>query len=85
MANDGVAAGSAGCVARAYDGVVVTAGIPELDEAVALIEELNEIGITHVVFKPGTVDQIKSVIKIAAEVSDRDVIVHVEGGRAGGH
>ena len=27
------------------DGVVVSAGIPELDEAVAIIEELNEIGI----------------------------------------
>ncbi len=67
------------------DGVIVTAGIPELDEAVALIEELNEIGITHVVFKPGTVDQIKSVIKIAAEVPDKDVIAHIEGGRAGGH
>ncbi|MDH6246830.1 type I polyketide synthase [Mycobacterium sp. OTB74] len=67
------------------DGVVVTAGIPELEEAVALIEELHEIGITNVVFKPGTVDQIKSVIKIAAEVPGKEIIVHVEGGRAGGH
>ncbi|MFL0287346.1 fatty acid synthase subunit beta domain-containing protein [Mycobacterium sp. SMC-21] len=67
------------------DGVVVTAGIPELDEAVALIDELHEIGITNVVFKPGTVDQIKSVIKIAEEVPDKEIIVHVEGGRAGGH
>jgi fatty acid synthase len=67
------------------DGVVISAGIPELEEAVAVIEELNEIGITHVVFKPGTVEQIKSVIKIAAEVPNKDVIVHIEGGRAGGH
>ncbi|TPG33229.1 DUF1729 domain-containing protein [Mycobacterium hodleri] len=67
------------------DGVVVSAGIPELDEAVAIIEELNEVGIAYVCFKPGTVEQIKSVIKIAAEVPDREVIVHVEGGRAGGH
>ena len=36
-------------------------------------------------FKPGTVDQIKSVIKIAAEAPGKDVIVHIEGGRAGGH
>ncbi len=50
------------------DGVVVSAGIPELEEAVDLIEELNGIGISNVVFKPGTIDQIKSVIKIAAEV-----------------
>ena len=67
------------------DGVVVTAGIPDLEEAVDLIGELNDIGISHVVFKPGTVEQIKSVIKIAAEVPDKPVIVHIEGGRAGGH
>jgi fatty acid synthase len=67
------------------DGVIVSAGIPDLDEAVELIEELNSIGIGHVVFKPGTVDQIKSVIKIAAEVPDKQIIAHIEGGRAGGH
>ncbi|MGD9621409.1 MAG: fatty acid synthase subunit beta domain-containing protein [Mycolicibacterium sp.] len=67
------------------DGVVVTAGIPDLEEAVELIEELNTVGISNVVFKPGTLEQIKSVIKIATEVPDRDVIVHIEGGRAGGH
>ena len=63
----------------------VSAGIPDLEEAVDLIDELNSVGISHVVFKPGTVDQIKSVIKIAAEVPGKDVIVHIEGGRAGGH
>ena len=67
------------------DGVVVSAGIPELEEAVALIDELNEVGISHVVFKPGTVEQIRSVIRIAAEVPTKPVIVHIEGGRAGGH
>ena len=67
------------------DGVVVSAGIPDLEDAVALIDELNSIGISNVVFKPGTVDQIKSVINIAAEVPGKDVIVHIEGGRAGGH
>ena len=67
------------------DGVVVTAGIPELEEAVDLIEELAGVGISHVVFKPGTIDQIKSVIKIAAEVPETPIIVHIEGGRAGGH
>ena len=69
----------------AIDGVVVSAGIPELEEAVELIDELNEIGISHVVFKPGTVEQIRSVIRIATEVPTTPVIVHVEGGRAGGH
>ena len=67
------------------DGVVVSAGIPELEEAVDLIDELNTVGIAHVVFKPGTVEQIRSVIRIAAEVPTKPVIVHIEGGRAGGH
>ncbi|WP_059017863.1 type I polyketide synthase [Mycobacterium sp. M26] len=67
------------------DGVVVSAGIPELEEAVDLIDELNSVGIAHVVFKPGTVEQIRSVIRIAAEVPTKPVIVHIEGGRAGGH
>ncbi|HEY5855964.1 MAG TPA: fatty acid synthase subunit beta domain-containing protein [Aldersonia sp.] len=68
-----------------FDGVVVTAGIPELEEAVALIEELAEAGIHHVAFKPGTVAQIRSVIRIANEAPGYPVIVHIEGGRAGGH
>lgn len=67
------------------DGVVISAGIPELEEAVELIDELNDVGISHVVFKPGTVEQIRSVIRIAAEVPTKPVIMHVEGGRAGGH
>ncbi len=67
------------------DGLVISAGIPELEEAVDLIAELNDAGITHVCFKPGTVEQIRSVIRIAAEVPTRPVIAHVEGGRAGGH
>ncbi len=67
------------------DGVVVSAGIPELEEAVELIGELSDIGISHVVFKPGTVEQIRSVIRIATEVPTNPVILHIEGGRAGGH
>ena len=67
------------------EAVVVTAGIPELDEAVDLVGELREIGIEHVVFKPGTVRQIRDVLAIAKSVSPVPVIVQIEGGRAGGH
>jgi len=67
------------------DGLVISAGIPELEEAVELIDELSGIGISHVVFKPGTVEQIRSVIRIATEVPTTPVIMHIEGGRAGGH
>ncbi|GAA3543857.1 putative fatty acid synthase Fas [Aeromicrobium flavum] len=66
------------------DAVIVTAGIPELDDAVTLVDELTETGIEHVVFKPGTVRQIREVLAIAKQV-ERTVIVQVEGGRAGGH
>lgn len=67
------------------DGVIVTAGVPELDEAVDLIAELRGLGIEHVVFKPGTVRQIRDVLAIAKAVPQTPVIVQIEGGRAGGH
>ncbi|MCZ4560876.1 DUF1729 domain-containing protein [Rhodococcus sp. IEGM 1401] len=67
------------------DGIVVTAGILERDDAVALIEELHTAGISFVAFKPGTVAQIDAVIAIAERVPDHHVIAHIEGGRAGGH
>jgi len=69
----------------AIDGLVISAGIPDLEEAVELIDELNDVGISHVVFKPGTIEQIRAVIRIATEVPTKPVIMHVEGGRAGGH
>ncbi|WP_460846154.1 fatty acid synthase subunit beta domain-containing protein [Nocardioides ultimimeridianus] len=69
----------------AFDAVIVTAGVPELDEAAALVEELRAGGIEYVVFKPGTVAQIKSVLKIADAVAPVPVIVQIEGGKAGGH
>src|SRR5699024_6115980 len=69
----------------ALDGLIVTAGIPELEEALALIAERDESGIPYIAFKPGTVAQIRSVIRIAAEAEDFPVIVQVEGGKAGGH
>ncbi|MFT3899684.1 MAG: DUF1729 domain-containing protein [Gordonia sp. (in: high G+C Gram-positive bacteria)] len=67
------------------DGVIVTAGIPELEDAVALVDELVEAGLHYVAFKPGTVAQIRDVVRIAAEVPHHPVIVQIEGGRAGGH
>ncbi|WP_448851967.1 fatty acid synthase subunit beta domain-containing protein [Corynebacterium sp. 335C] len=72
------------------DGVTVSAGIPETDDAVALVRELHEAGIPHVSFKPGTVAQIRRVLDIADAVAESgpagaSVIIQVEGGRAGGH
>ncbi|MBD8506046.1 DUF1729 domain-containing protein [Hoyosella sp. G463] len=67
------------------DGITITAGIPELDEALALIRDLTASGITHIAFKPGTTAQIRAVIRIAAEVPEQPLIVQIEGGKAGGH
>nr|WP_230973429.1 type I polyketide synthase [Aeromicrobium terrae] len=69
----------------AVDAVVVTAGVPELDDAVALVEELRAGGFEHVVFKPGTVKQVKQVLAIADAVAPTPLIVQIEGGKAGGH
>nr|WP_280110253.1 type I polyketide synthase [Segniliparus rugosus] len=69
-----------------FDGLVITAGIPDLPEALELVEELRQAGFSSVAFKPGTVAQIKSVVRIAKEVGGgQKVIAHIEGGRAGGH
>ncbi|MFT4148320.1 MAG: DUF1729 domain-containing protein [Micrococcaceae bacterium] len=67
------------------DGVTISAGIPELDEADALIEELKTAGMPYIAFKPGTVAQIRQVLAIAREVEGTDIIMHVEDGHAGGH
>lgn len=67
------------------DGVVVSAGIPELDEAVALIKSLHADGLPYVSFKPGTVEQIRQVVAIAKAVAPATIMIQVEGGEAGGH
>ena len=67
------------------DGITVSAGIPELEEAVALIERLHAEGFPYVAFKPGTVEQIRSVLAIARAVPTTPVIMQVEDGHAGGH
>ncbi|MFL6089552.1 MAG: fatty acid synthase subunit beta domain-containing protein [Aeromicrobium sp.] len=69
----------------AVDGVVVTAGIPDVEDAIALTEDLRSAGIEYVAFKPGTVNQIRQVLAIADELAPLDVIVQIEGGKAGGH
>lgn len=67
------------------DGVVISAGIPELDEAKELVASLNADGFPYVAFKPGTVDQIRQVVRIAKAVAPVNIIAEVEGGSAGGH
>ena len=67
------------------DGIVITAGMPDHDEAVELIRELRAEGFPWVCFKPGAVKHIRSVLAIAKDVPDVPIIMQVEGGKAGGH
>ncbi|ALC06626.1 hypothetical protein CDES_11295 [Corynebacterium deserti GIMN1.010] len=67
------------------DGIVITAGIPEKDEAVALVKELMRDGFPWVAFKPGAVRQVNSVLAIAKEIPELSIIIQIEGGVAGGH
>lgn len=68
-------------------GVTITAGLPEVDEAVRLLDEFNALGMWLNAFKPGTVEQVQHVLRIAKAAADRPytIFVHLEGGKAGGH
>ena len=69
----------------AINGVTISAGIPELEEAGQLIRDLNAEGFPFIAFKPGTVAQIRSVIEIADAHPEADIIIQIEDGHAGGH
>ena len=68
-----------------FNGVCISAGIPEVDEATALIEQLHRDGFPYISFKPGTASQIRDVLAIAAANPQAAVILQVEDGHAGGH
>ncbi|BAU96830.1 fatty-acid synthase II [Corynebacterium suranareeae] len=67
------------------DGIVITAGIPEKDEAVALVKELMRDGFPWIAFKPGAIKQVDAVLAIAKEIPELPIIIQIEGGVAGGH
>ncbi len=67
------------------DGVTVSAGIPEVDEAVALLDRLVAHGMVRNAFKPGTADQVRQVLAIADAAPQHTITVQLEGGKAGGH
>lgn len=68
------------------DGVVISAGIPEVEEGIEIVHDFRAKGFTYVAFKPGTVAQIRQVLEIARGVNDDvPVLIMVEDGHAGGH
>ena len=68
-----------------FNGVCISAGIPEVEEAGSLLNQLHSDGFPYISFKPGTAQQIRDVLKIAAAYPDDQIIMQVEDGHAGGH
>lgn len=66
-------------------GVTFSGGVPELPEALRLLDALAALGMHHNAFKPGTVAQVDQVVQIAEAAPQHRIVVHLEGGRAGGH
>ncbi|MEM1008154.1 MAG: fatty acid synthase subunit beta domain-containing protein, partial [Myxococcota bacterium] len=66
-------------------GVTISAGIPEVDEAVKWLDEFVSLGLWLNALKPGTVAQVRQVVKIAQAVPHHTLFLHLEGGKAGGH
>ncbi|MCA9540047.1 MAG: DUF1729 domain-containing protein, partial [Myxococcales bacterium] len=66
-------------------GVTVSAGVPPVEEAVALLDSLVQSGCTLNAFKPGTAQQVTQVLRIAEAAPHHRIFVHLEGGKAGGH
>ena len=68
-----------------FNGVCISAGIPEVEEAGELLARLHEDGFPYISFKPGTAKQIRDVLAIAAAYPNDQIIMQVEDGHAGGH
>ncbi|OFK65921.1 3-oxoacyl-ACP synthase [Corynebacterium sp. HMSC076G08] len=67
------------------NGVVISAGIPPVEEAKELVEKLHAANIPWVAFKPGTSAQVEEVLCIADALTETTLIMQLEGSAAGGH
>ena len=67
------------------EGLTVAAGIPSLEVAKEIIQNLKNAQIKYVSFKPGSVEGVRQVVAIAAACPDYPIICQWTGGRAGGH
>lgn len=66
-------------------GLTVSAGIPDVEAATALLDRLAAAGLRRNAFKPGTVEQIRQVLAIARAAPHHVITMQVEGGQGGGH
>ena len=68
-----------------FAGLTVSAGIPDVEEAIALLDRLAAEGMRVNAFKPGTAEQVRQLLAIADAAPHHTIAAHLEGGRAGGH
>jgi enoyl reductase-like protein len=66
-------------------GITVAAGVPSLELADEICQNLKTAGLRYVCFKPGTAEMIKRVVQIAKRNSDFPIVLQWTGGRGGGH
>ncbi|MBJ7329832.1 MAG: DUF1729 domain-containing protein [Solirubrobacteraceae bacterium] len=66
-------------------GLTVSAGIPDVEDAIALLDRLVAHGMARNAFKPGTAEQVRQLLDLADAAPYHTIIVHLEGGKAGGH
>ena len=74
-------------------GLTISAGIPPVEEAVALLAELGRLGMTTNSLKVGNPEQVAQALEIARAWAveaqrlslDPTLIIQIECGRAGGH
>ena len=66
-------------------GVTISAGIPDVDEAVELFRNFQKNGIWLNALKAGNDAQVKQICQIAKALPEQTLFIHVEGGKAGGH
>ncbi|KAI8872143.1 fatty acid synthase [Ramicandelaber brevisporus] len=67
------------------EGLCCAAGVPSLENANDIVQQLKESGFRHISFKPGSIDTIRQVVSIAKSNPDMPIILQWTGGRAGGH
>jgi fatty acid synthase subunit beta, fungi type len=67
------------------EGLTISAGVPTREKAKEIIAGLDAAGIWCISFKPGSDSQIRSVLEIAEDHPGKQIIMQVEGGKAGGH
>ncbi|KAJ2193676.1 fatty acid synthase alpha subunit Lsd1, partial [Coemansia sp. RSA 522] len=67
------------------DGLCIGAGVPSFDVCNEIIDNIRSAGFRHIGLKPGSVETIRLVIKIAQANPTFPILLQWTGGRAGGH